>query len=363
MTPKTKAAGFVLGQTFTDGYVYVNSLFSATDYGTNFFSFQTNSVQFYSVGVLGSNVHLDPSNYPLATSTATSTLNNISFLVQQDPNMSVSQSASLGTTIYCKDSTGADISISEININPYTLADISSSNWTPVQFFYDTTNTCDLRYPIQSIQLNTSLTGADTKAFRIKATDITSPRLSAADDGYGIGAGYEGHAFYFVINNNVNLVNETTAGTSNVSLNNCLPTDFKINFGFGEVDFGNGFCNLFTYLALPTQQDLTDYDTTIQKVNSKAPFSYFADISNIIASSTSPSFATMTPLTLTVGTTTPHGLHFSFDIFSTDTMNKYTSTTSRGVIRVVLQYALYLMFASMIIIEVRHLFRGGGQQK
>jgi len=136
----------------------------------------------------------------------------------------------------------------------------------------------------------------------------------------------------------------------------CLPTSFTFNAGFTTVDFGQGICSVTNYLFVPSQASLNRWTDTKTLMATKAPFSYFYSLTNTIETLPTSTLATITPLTLGVGSGTP--LHISFDAFSANTINQYTDSNSRGIVRTLIKYGLYLLFIAMIILEVRHLFKG-----
>ena len=131
-------------------------------------------------------------------------------------------------------------------------------------------------------------------------------------------------------------------------------------FSVVGADFGKGICQVFAFLLVPGQDSINNWVGTQGLLSTTPPFSYLYQLSSEIGN-LSGTNATITPLTLTTGTGTP--INITFDMFSVNTMNKYTDSNSRGVVRTLLKYVLYLMFVTMIIFEVRHLFGGQERQK
>lgn len=141
--------------------------------------------------------------------------------------------------------------------------------------------------------------------------------------------------------------NNTTAGTGAGS---CSATNFVLL----DVDFGKGICDVANFLFVPSQSQLNSVTNLETDMQNRMPMSYIYEIQSDFAS-ISPTAASMTPLTLTIGATgTP--INFSFDAFSESTIDKYTTPTVRALLKTVMEYALYLAYISMIILEVRKLF-------
>lgn len=134
----------------------------------------------------------------------------------------------------------------------------------------------------------------------------------------------------------------------------------ETSFSLTGVDFGKGICEIFSWVFVPKPETLQKYAQLGETLKVHAPFSYYYQatdgLSNLTVSST-----TMTGLSINTGSSTP--IRISADLFSSATIDKYTSPTSRNVVRTLIQWAMYLSFLSMVILEVRHLFRGKPQQQ
>lgn len=136
----------------------------------------------------------------------------------------------------------------------------------------------------------------------------------------------------------------------------CVDTSFSVL----GADFGKGICTVVAFLFVPGDNVINSYSNLQQTMQSHAPFSYFYDTINAFQS-INVSSSTLTGLTINTGTSTP--IQVSADLFSANTIDKYTDANSRGVIRTLVNYFLYIAFVGMVILEVRHLFKGGGGQK
>jgi len=148
----------------------------------------------------------------------------------------------------------------------------------------------------------------------------------------------------------------------------CGPTGFAIPswnpFGIGAfpaIDFGQGLCNVARFLLVPAPESLNQFTNSKGLLSTTPPFSYLYTLTSAI-SSASGTAASITPMSLEIGATgTP--IHFSQDMFSQNTINKYTSSGTRSTLRTLMQWALYLSFMAMVIVEVRHLFKPHGGAK
>ena len=139
-----------------------------------------------------------------------------------------------------------------------------------------------------------------------------------------------------------------------VSIATCPATGITF---FGN-DLGQAGCELMQYLFVPPQSILNQALNFQAILTQHAPFSYFYDLqssfTNITQSSTS-----VIGLTLIMPTNTP--ISFSVDMFSANTINHFLTPSSASALRNVVKWSLYLAFASMVIWEVRKLFRGSTQ--
>jgi len=169
----------------------------------------------------------------------------------------------------------------------------------------------------------------------------------------GTGTQYEG--FNMIIGINDNLASQANEITQSVAL--CPATNFSV---FGA-DFGLGFCQIMRYLFIPNQTTLNQWTDSKDLMATKAPLSYFYDLTTNFGSLATTSTATITPLTLKLSTSTP--ISFSIDMFSENTIDKFTNSTARGIIRTLIQYSLYVAFVAMIILEIRHIFKKNDQVK
>lgn len=144
--------------------------------------------------------------------------------------------------------------------------------------------------------------------------------------------------------------------TNENATQNCNPTNFSL---FG-VDFGVGVCNLVRFLFVPSQNSVNQFLGTQSIMATKPPFNFFYNLTSTLSGLASTTASTtMTGLTLSVGaTSTP--FHITADMFSADTINKYTNTTSRNLLRTIMEYSIYLGFTAMVILEVRQLFKKDG---
>jgi len=129
----------------------------------------------------------------------------------------------------------------------------------------------------------------------------------------------------------------TTSGnpTGDIPVENCPNTSISI----GNVDFGEAFCELVVYLFKPSQNSLNSWTNLQDTMEVKAPFSYFYQLTNTLSNQATTTTATVTPLTLTVASGTP--MSISVDIFSKSTIERYTTPTSRGIVRSLIKYSLY----------------------
>lgn len=130
----------------------------------------------------------------------------------------------------------------------------------------------------------------------------------------------------------------------------CKDTSFSVL----GADFGKGICKVFAFLFVPGEYVNLQYEKFVDVLQYHAPFSYFYDMNNAI-SNLSPTTTAMSSLTLSTGTSTP--IQVSFSAISSSTIDKYTTSTSRSLIRTLVESLLYLAFGFMVIIEARHLFK------
>jgi len=155
---------------------------------------------------------------------------------------------------------------------------------------------------------------------------------------------------HFTITSGAAVMLPSSGAGGGAAIANCGPTAFSLF----SVDFGKGMCDLTRFLFVPNQDALNQWTNTKLLMSQKAPFSYLYEVGNDLTSLPTTTTATISPLTLSVASGT--AMHISFDAFSSDTIDKYTSSTSRSLVRTLIQWSLYLAFLSMIILEVRKLF-------
>jgi hypothetical protein len=144
-------------------------------------------------------------------------------------------------------------------------------------------------------------------------------------------------------------VPNNNASPNSPPLTGCSATSFNI---FGA-DIGKGICDAATYLFVPPQSALNAFASLQTKIASSAPFSYFYNVQSDLTG-ISVTSSTMAALTLNTGSSTP--IHISFDIFSPTTLDRFTDSNSRGLLRTLIQWGLYLAFITMVVFEVKHLF-------
>jgi len=131
----------------------------------------------------------------------------------------------------------------------------------------------------------------------------------------------------------------------------CPSTNFSV---FGA-DFGQGLCTVVQFMFVPSDSALQKWTDSKDLMAVHAPFSYFYDATHDLQNITTTSSSAPT-LTLNTGTGTP--IRVSADIFSPATIQKYAGTSGVSTMRTIIEYALYLSFLAMVILEVRHLFKG-----
>lgn len=126
--------------------------------------------------------------------------------------------------------------------------------------------------------------------------------------------------------------------------------DIALGYSFPGIDFGNGICRIATYLFVPNSDTVDAIKDLPTELQTKAPFSIFYDIKGMFESEgTTPG---------TLGTLTLHGgsnLNYNVDVLSEDTIDKYTGSTTRNLIRSLIQGGLWLGFAFLIVHEGRKL--------
>lgn len=117
-------------------------------------------------------------------------------------------------------------------------------------------------------------------------------------------------------------------------------------------DIKAAFCSTLRDLFVPDSDITNQFQNLPTLLQAHAPFSYFYDIKNCFTD-LSPSSSSISGLTLTTGGAIP----ISVDMFSSTTIDKYTSSGTRGTLRTLIQYSLYLAFVFLVFHEVRKLFR------
>lgn len=138
----------------------------------------------------------------------------------------------------------------------------------------------------------------------------------------------------------------------------CGTTGFAINSDtlHIHIDFGKGICDIVRFLFVPHDSTLQDFADINTSLSAKAPFNYFYTAKSLVENISTSSTSTITSvLTLHLPTTTP--IHFDIDMFSANTINKYTDSTSRTAIRTAVEFALSGLFLTMVIYEGRKLFK------
>lgn len=141
--------------------------------------------------------------------------------------------------------------------------------------------------------------------------------------------------------------------TSFITTPICPSTSFVV---FGA-DIGKGTCDVLQFIATPSQAQLDAPFNDYAIMQTKAPFSYYFDVLNDITQSASSSSSTLQGLTITTGSSTP--IQVTVDMFSANTINRYSDPTSRSFVRTLIQWGLYLSFATMVIFKIRNIFKSG----
>lgn len=332
-------------QPLTNGYVssFVGS-------GTYFFSFQEATTTATGIGnnIIENFQGFAGDPYPIPTTTGTSTLNSITLLLQSDH---AHPSFQIEIDIDCYDKNHTQIfPISKNSTNPYEtdIALTNSSDWTHWRFTFDPTNTCDLRYPMTSWNLT------DYPGLFVKASSLLLPDIPTGFSTIGLAD----YSWFFQINStqaNLEVFPEQNLGSG------CLTTAFKLNFGFGSVDFGKGICEIVNFLIIPSQ------DTVKKSFDFKAilathiPFSYYYQTQTDLATLDNSS-STMSTLSISIPirnaqTNATTSFISDQDLFSQNTINKYTTVSARSIVKEVIRWSLYLAFISMVMFEVRRLFK------
>lgn len=151
--------------------------------------------------------------------------------------------------------------------------------------------------------------------------------------------------------------NGTGSSVSGAGQATCPATSFSV---FGA-DIGQGLCDVAAFVFVPSQASLSQFTGTQSIMATKPPFNFLYNLSATLDSISTSSTSTFAGLTINTGTSTP--IRISADMFSPTTLNKFTDTHSRSVIRTLCEYAIYLGFAAMVILEVRGIFKKGKEAK
>jgi hypothetical protein len=213
---------------------------------------------------------------------------------------------------------------------------------TPGEIFVDE---CD-----PSLAYSTSSLGANTLIFLPKTIPLTAEDWTAR-------AWLVDQDGTTVIAQTSTITFTVTSGTATTYATAPPPTtdDFTADCtsdGSTIGDIKSAFCTTVRDLFVPSSDALSQYSTLPAMFQTHAPFSYFYNVKDAITN-LDPSSSDISGLTITTGGAIP----ISVDMFSSTTIDKYTSSGTRATLRTLIQYSLYLAFVYLVFHEVRKLFR------
>jgi len=134
-----------------------------------------------------------------------------------------------------------------------------------------------------------------------------------------------------------NISTSTLAGTFT-----CPSTSFKINFGVGAVDFGQGVCSVAGFLIVPPASVTNSFSSSTDNLKTKIPFSYFYSLQSDIASST-VSTSTVPVMSITMPSSSP--IHFTAVLFSSSTITEFIPSSALNAFRLLAEAAIWLSVA------------------
>lgn len=256
---------------------------------------------------------------------------------------------------------------SKITIN----GDDYSSYWWTVDYWDtgspSTVYTDDLLSQFGTVPLNKGDLYVDTIHILTKATSLSSGTFQAKPKLFVIKTSdtttqiFEGDTIDFtVVSGDTVTYTETPQSPDAQFTWVCEHTDFRIDWTGAtylpdvDLDFGQGFCEVMRYLFKPSSDVLAKFQTLRLMLQQTAPISYFYEV-NTIFDHVDPNAATLEGLTINTGTSTP--IQIEADLFSADTIEKYTDSTSRALVRTIIEYSLYLLFITAVSFTTINAFK------
>lgn len=113
-------------------------------------------------------------------------------------------------------------------------------------------------------------------------------------------------------------------------------------------------CKALVYMFVPPAATIAKWGDLKDNLAERAPLLWFEQVKTTFTDIDTSGSGDFTALTLNTGSGTP--IDINMDFFSSDTIGRYTGS-SRDTLRTVAQWALYLAFLTMVILEVRHIFK------
>jgi len=113
--------------------------------------------------------------------------------------------------------------------------------------------------------------------------------------------------------------------------------------------------NAFSYLFVPSQPALDIYNSALEELPSRFPFSYFYAVVDSLQGLSTISSSTA-PVQFSIDLTDSVVVGQSIDILSTSTVDRYLGTTAREIFRTIMSYMIWILFATLIFFKVRVLF-------
>lgn len=152
------------------------------------------------------------------------------------------------------------------------------------------------------------------------------------------------------------LLFDVTGGTQQtLPINQIIPTEElpttcgTTNLKIAGVDFGQGICQLFTFLFIPTNGFGERMALTAVVFQSKAPFSFFYDMVNLIQSQSTTDAGNTPTLTFSVP-----GLG-SMPFFQSSTFSSYAGSGNIALFKTIVSAFLYVGLATTIYFTVKNL--------
>jgi len=245
---------------------------------------------------------------------------------------------SISGTFACSDGTGAHSGTSA----SWPLQE--APGMQGVRYYFSTPVTCDF----------STMTSFSFDPDQTDTLDYTKTWWSGTEQNLNNGLGITNFSVYnynytltFSINDPFNvLTNESLNEVA--SITGCHETNFTV----ASVDIGNGICEILSFLFVPSQNTLDQFEDISTSLQTKIPFSYFYDITTAVSSQATTSTATPVSFNLVASSS---AFTFTYSPFSTTTAVAWMGQTNYNLFQTLMRYGILAAFGFYLFFRVRGL--------